>query len=514
MTNENYSRFIKVILKEAAEIDRTDDTKKDKDEKVKKIYIEKLNCFICYIMYALYSPELDDIEKAQYALKKFEENPFFLLDGDFYDKELVKYKDKDINAFYGYVFLNSECAWNFENEFFDRSFKILKIFEDSKGADDDTHILEIKKICRTHIYNLTEFAALRSNELKAALIGACDKKIPVSKARKYIENFLGKNKCSNYWEYEMSGHNERLLKAYMNALDVINVDMLQHPDKEGKLLTENMGLSDLTLPGFVLFFIIGERNEDFRKYIKGDGKIFDINLLRKEANILIFSSISWLYNIFYLKCFVYFNARLILLEKTKLTRAAARYFEKLVAELKEGIDKLKKSVDKLKVGADELKKSTDELEESVDKLKKHTTDKEILESMNNYPSIEKIYEVNKKVLEWIEREEWKQYFLEDLEAYKNCILQEKIEVVFPELKSEKNINRGKIVGIKVEKCAPTLWNVYNKLEQFKDKMPLIDFEVKKRIAIEYLNSIDGSENEEKREKIKQLLDEIILISRA
>ncbi len=31
-------------------------------------------------------------------------------------------------------------------------------------------------------------------------------------------------------------------------------------------------------------------------------------------------------------------------------------------------------------------------------------------------------------------------------------------------------------------------------------MPLIDFEVKKSIAIEYLNSIDGSENEEKEKK--------------
>lgn len=500
MTNENYSRFIKVILKEAAEIDRTDDTKKDKDKEVKKIYIEKLKCFICYLMYALYSPKLDDIEKAQYALKKFEENPFFLLDGDFYVKELVKYKDKDINAFYGYVFLNSECAWNFENEFFDRSFKILKIFENSKGAADDTHILEIKKICRTHIYNLTEFAALRSNELKAAFLNAFDKNIPVSKARKYIEKFLEQNECFNYWRQVMGGHNERVLKAYMNALEVINVDMLQHQNEEGKVLKENvgyMGLSDLTLPGFVLFFIMGERNEDFRKCIKGDGENIDINILRKDANILRFSSTSWLYNIFYLKHFVYFHAVLILVEKKKLTRAAARYFENLVVELKEGIDELKKS---------------------VDEVKKHTTDKEILKSLKNYPSIKKIYEDNKNVLKWIERGEWERYFWHDLEAYRSCILQEDIKedikVVFPELKSEKNINREKILGIKVEKCAPTLWNVYNKLEQFKDKMPLIDFEVKKRIAIEYLNSIDGSENEEKREKIKQLLDEIILISRA
>ena len=129
-----------------------------------------------------------------------------------------------------------------------------------------------------------------------------------------------------------------------------------------------------------------------------------------------------------------------------------------------------------------------------------------------------IYEDNKNVLKWIERGEWERYFWHDLEAYRSCILQEDIKedikVEFPKLESEKNINRGKILGIKVEKCAPTLWNVYNKLEQFKDKMPLIDFEVKKRIAIEYLNSIDGSENEEKREKIKQLLDEIMLISRA
>lgn len=530
MTNENYSRFIKVILKEAAEIDRTDDTKKDKDEKVKKIYIEKLNCFICYLMYALYSSKLDDIEKAQYALKKFEENPFFLLDGDFYVKELVKYKDKDINAFYCVVFIHNVYWLNFDSKLAAVMSEIQKNFENSEGTDE-TLSSEIKKICHTLVNNLFEFAVLRSNEFKAALLEAYDKNIPVSKARKYIEKFLEQNESFNYWHQVMGGHNDRVLKVYMNALETINVDMLQYPYEEGKLLKENvryMGLSDLTLPGFVLFFIMGERNEDFRKYIKGDGENIDINFLRKDANILKFSNISWLYNIFYLKHFIYFNAKLILVEKKKLTRAAAKHFEKLVVELKKGIDELKKSADKLKEGADELKKSVDELkegagelkksvnelEESADKLEKRTTEKEMLKSIKKYPSIEKIYEVNKKVLEWIEREEWKQYFLEDLEAYKNCILQKNIEVVFPELKSEKNINREKILGIKVEKCAPTLWNVYNKLEQFKDKMPLIDFDVKKRIAIEYLNSIDGSENEEKREKIKQLLDEIMLISRA
>ena len=535
MTTENYSRFIKVILKEATERERrydikTDDTQKDKAKEVKNTYIEKLNCFICYIMYALYSSKLDDIEKAQYALKKFEENPFFLLDGDFYVKELVKYKDKDINTFYCVVFIHNVYWLNFDSKLAAVMSEIQKNFENSEGTDE-TLSSEIKKICHTLVNNLFEFAVLRSNEFKAALLEAYDKNIPVSKARKYIEKFLEQNESFNYWHQVMGGHNDRVLKVYMNALETINVDMLQYPYEEGKLLKENvryMGLSDLTLPGFVLFFIMGERNEDFRKYIKGDGENIDINFLRKDANILKFSNISWLYNIFYLKHFIYFNAKLILVEKKKLTRAAAKHFEKLVVELKKGIDELKKSADKLKEGADELKKSADklkegadelkksvnELEESADKLEKRTTEKEMLKSIKKYPSIEKIYEVNKKVLEWIEREEWKQYFLEDLEAYKNCILQKNIEVVFPELKSEKNINREKILGIKVEKCAPTLWNVYNKLEQFKDKMPLIDFDVKKRIAIEYLNSIDGSENKEKREKIKQLLDEIILISRA
>ena len=63
-------------------------------------------------------------------------------------------------------------------------------------------------------------------------------------------------------------------------------------------------------------------------------------------------------------------------------------------------------------------------------------------------------------------------------------------------------------------CAPTLWSTYDKLEQVKDKISFIDFEIKKSLAIEYLNSINRSENEEKREKIKQLLDEIIYICKA
>lgn len=487
MTTENYSRFIKVILKEAAEIDRTDDTKKDKDEKVKKIYIEKLNCFICYIMYALYSPELDDIEKAQYALKKFEENPFFLLDEDFYVKELVKYEGKDINDFYDSVFVHNVYWLDFELKFKEVMSEIEKIIKNSIWASDGTLISEIKEESLTQFAYFSNFLCQRGNELKAALMEAWDKNIPVSKARKYIENFLDKNECFNYWRQVMGRHNERVLKVYMNALKAINVDMLQHPDVKGKLLTEkvrNSKLSDLTLPGFVLFFIMGERNYDFCKYIRGDGENIDINILRKDANILRFSSISWLYNVFYLKHFVYFNAWLILLEKTKLTRAAARYFEKLVVELKKGIGEFKKS---------------------VDKLNKHPTDEELLESIKKYPSIKDIYELNKKVLEWIECETWKRNFWYDLEAYKNCILQEDIKVVFPKLKSENNITRGKIVGIKIDKCAPTLWNVYDKLEQFKDKMPLIDFEVKKKVIIERLNSINRSEDVE---KIKLLLDEL------
>lgn len=480
MTTENYSRFIKVILKEAAEIDRTDDTKKDKDEKVKKIYIEKLNCFICYLMYALHLPKLDDMKKAQYALKKFEENPFFLLDGDFYDKELVKYKDEDINAFYDSVFKHNVCAWNIKDEFFKRSFEILEIFENSKGSDDETIISETKKRCHMQFEEFLLFASISlRTEIEAALIEACDKNISVSQARKYIEKFLEGNECFAYWYKVMVGHDERVLKAYMNILELINVDMLQHPDEKVKLLTgkiRNRKLSDLTLPGFVLFFIMGERNKDFRKYIKGDGKNIDINILRKDANILRFSSISWLYNIFYLKHFVYFNAKLIFEEKQKLARGVAEYFKKFIKN------------------------------------------KELLSIKEKYKSdIKKIYEVNEKVLEWIEREEWKQYFLDDLEEYKNCILQEGIEVVFPELEKEKSINnikREKIVEIKVGVCAPTLWSTYDKLEQVKDKISFIDFEIKKSLAIEYLNSINRSENEEKREKIKQLLDEIIYICKA
>ena len=386
MTTENYSRFIKRILKEAAEIDRTDDTKKDKDEKVKKIYIEKLNCFICYIMYALYSPELDDIEKAQYALKKFEENPFFLLDGDFYVKELVKYKDKDINAFYDSVFVHNDYWIHFELKFAAVLSEFQKNFDNNIEDSEDKEIIsDTMKYCCVLARKISLLVGGTPSklELKAALIEACDKNISVSQARKYIEKFLEGNECFAYWYKVMVGHDERVLKAYMNILELINVDMLQHPDEKVKLLTgkiRNRKLSDLTLPGFVLFFIMGERNKDFRKYIKGDGKNIDINILRKDANILRFSSISWLYNIFYLKHFVYFNAKLIFEEKQKLARGVAEYFEKFIKN------------------------------------------KELLSIKEKYKSdIKKIYEVNEKVLEWIEREEWKQYFLDDLEEYKNCI---------------------------------------------------------------------------------------------
>ena len=242
MTNENYSRFIKVILKEAAEIDRTDDTKKDKDEKVKKIYIEKLKCFICYIMYALYSPKLDDIEKAQYALKKFEENPFFLLDGDFYAKELVKYKDKDINAFYDSVFVHNDYWMHFELKFAAVLSEFQKNFDNNIEDSEDKEIIsDTMKYCcvLARKISLLVGGTPSKPELKAAFLNAFDKNIPVSKARKYIENFLEKKKCFDYWKYEMLGHNERLLKAYMNVLDAINVDVQLDPNEE-KLLIEKI----------------------------------------------------------------------------------------------------------------------------------------------------------------------------------------------------------------------------------------------------------------------------------
>lgn len=384
MITENYSRFIKVILKEAAEKERTDDTKKDKDEEVKNAYIEKLKCFICFLMYALYSAKLDDIEKAQHALKKFEENPFFLLDGDFYVKELVKYKDEDINVFYDKVFVYNYYWMDYDFEIGGIMNEFEIIFKNSERADDETFISETKEKCFTQVENNAIFLILRNNILSSALIEACDKNISVSQARKYIEKFLEGNECFAYWYKVMVGHDERVLKAYMNTLELINVDMLQHPDEKVKLLTgiiKNRKLSDLTLPGFVLFFIMGERNEDFRKYIKGDGENIDINIMRKDANILRFSSISWLYNIFYLKHFVYFNAKLIFEAKKKLARGVAEYFEKFI-----------KNEDLLYI------------------KEKYKSD------------IKKIYEVNEKVLEWIKCESWKNDFLNDLEEYKNCIL--------------------------------------------------------------------------------------------
>ena len=95
-------------------------------------------------MYALYSAKLDDIEKAQHALKKFEENPFFLLDGDFYVKELVKYKDEDINVFYDKVFVYNYYWMDYDFEIGGIMNEFEIIFKNSERADDETFISETK----------------------------------------------------------------------------------------------------------------------------------------------------------------------------------------------------------------------------------------------------------------------------------------------------------------------------------------------------------------------------------
>ena len=146
-------------------------------------------------MYALYSAKLDDIEKAQHALKKFEENPFFLLDGDFYVKELVKYKDEDINVFYDKVFVYNYYWMDYDFEIGGIMNEFEIIFKNSERADDETFISETKEKCFTQVENNAIFLILRNNILSSALIEACDKNISVSQARKYIEKFLEENEC-------------------------------------------------------------------------------------------------------------------------------------------------------------------------------------------------------------------------------------------------------------------------------------------------------------------------------
>ena len=476
MNNEEYRKFIEGILKEQIVINKRDDIERSKDNKIENTYTEKLKCLMLYIINALNSPILNDVKKAQRILVKFERNPIALLNGDLYEKELAKcryYNIDDLLSFKVRYFNDTKLDLNFLY----RAIQAIQVFEKFIESSNDEIIIHNKKKCYEEFQNFLLFEIAGKKELKATFLDACDKKIPMSKARRHIQDFLKSNNCLTYWKYTMPEHNTRLLEVYMNVLESIDVDKLQHPEEEGKLLTENIrsfGLSDLTLPGLVFLFIMGEKDEGLHNYIgKGYGKTFNINSWKKDDYMLRFSSTSWLYNIFYLKYFVYFNLLNVYREKKKLVRAAQKHFEKLLGGMKDAIN----GIDKKNI-------------------------------IIHYPQIKDIYEANEKALKWIESEEMLRVYSSHIEEYKKCILKENAKVVFPKLVKDKNVTRDSIVRMKVNMCAFSLLGVSEDLIKWKNDSTDIDFQRKKKLIVEYLNSLDKDEFEDKKEKIKPLLDKI------
>ena len=433
-----------------------------------------LKKFICFAISALTTPLLEDMKKAQRVFAKIKKDPSAVFkynyeDYDFYDKTLIHQIEDCSFEVPTYVY-SEKARRNVERKFVELEQELTGIFG-YPSPDDDKFTVLVREAWQEKWQKLS-FCTKQNSDItsKAMLINTFGMEFSIREVREKIENLIETKKNSEtYWLDKMQGHGERGSKVYFNALSVIKCGRLRHPirGRINSFTKKSNRLSDLTLPGFVLFFIKAEMEEKFRKYIStGYGDHFDITVWEKDSYMLTFSSTAWMYNIFYLDSFIKLNADLVNSENKKLADS-----------VQSALNKVKEMLNN--ANGTSCSKSTE---------------------------LDRVYKLNEKVLKWIADKQIEKRFEDRLSAYKRYI-QDIGKVEKAIFSGTETINRSKIIEKKVRMCFFGLWNASEELANFESIFNQIEYLANSRYLRAELRKMEGTVGEElKINDLNKLLD--------
>lgn len=428
-------------------------------DKEKAIILKK---FICFAISALTSPLLEDMKKAQRVFSKIKKDPnavfkYDFENYDFYDETLI-YLIEDGQFDLPLYMYSEKIKRNVERKFEELEQELSDIFG-YPSPDDDKFTRLIKEKWQEK-WQALSFSTTQNLTAKPVLVNSFVMKLKLVTVCKNISNLIESQKDGEiyYWLNIKDNHYERVYKAYFNALSAINCGKLRHPTRGRKILSliKIDELSDLTLPGFVLFFIKAELEEKLREYISsGYGKKFDITAWEKDSYMLTFSSTAWMYNIFYLDHFIVMNIDL-----------ESKYKEKLA-----------ESVIKALVNVGQMIHNANGTASPI----------------NN--NLERVYELNEKVLRWAADKKIERRFENELNKYRSYILNIS-EVKQPTFSNAEKITTSKVIDKKVKMCFYDVWEVSEKLSNFESIFNQIEYFANSRYLRERLSEMEGKVNEE------------------
>lgn len=440
-----------------------------------------LKKFICFAISVLTTPLLEDMKKAQRVFAKIKKDPSAVFkynyeDYDFYDKTLIHQIEDGSFEVPTYVY-SEKARRNVERKFVELEQELTGIFG-YPSPDDDKFTVLVREAWQEKWQKLS-FCTRQNNTAitaKAMLVNTFGMNLKLGTVCKKIKEFIEGKKTDEevYWLDLRSGHDERSSEVYFNALSVIECEMLQHPTRGciNSFTKSSDKLSDLTLPGFVLFFIKAEMEEKFRKYIStGYGDNFDTTAWEKDSYMLTFSSTAWMYNIFYLDSFIKLNADL-----------DGKYSRQIADSVQSALNNVKQMLNN--ANGTNCGKSTE---------------------------LGRVYELNHKVLRWVAEEITDRRFENELNQYIRY-LQSIGEVEQPDFSNIKKITISKVIEEKVKMCFYDFWEVSEKLSSFESMFNQIEYLANSRYLRKRLSEMEGKVNEEINindlNKLKSIKDEV------
>ena len=440
-----------------------------------------LKKFICFAISALTTPLLEDMKKAQRVFAKIQKDPSAVFkynyeDFDFYDETLI-YQIEDGSFEVSKYVYSEKAKRNVERKFFELEQELTGIF--GYPASDDDKFTRLVREAWQEKWQKISFCTKQNDTAitaKAMLINTFGMNLKLGTVCKKIKEFIADKKADDevYWLDLRAGHNERSSEVYFNALSVIKCGMLRHPTRGriNSFTKSSDKLSDLTLPGFVLFFIKAEMEEKFRIYIStGYGDYFDITAWEKDSFMLTFSSTAWMYNIFYLDSFIKLNTDLV---------------------------------------NSKNKKRADSVQSALNNLNQMPINANGT-SCSKSTELDRVYELNHKVLRWVAKEIIRRRFENELNQYRSY-LQSIGEVEQPHFSNDIKITISKVIEEKVKMCFYDFWEVSEKLSSFESMFNQIEYLANSRYLRKRLSEMEGKVNEEINindlNKLKSIKDEV------
>lgn len=447
-------------------------------DKEKAIILKK---FICFAISALTSPLLEDMKKAQRVFSKIKKDPnavfkYDFENYDFYDETLI-YLIEDGQFDLPLYMYSEKIKRNVERKFEELEQELSDIF--GYPSPDDDKFTRLVREAWQEKWQKVSFCTKQNDTAitaKAMLINTFGMNLKLGTVCKKIKEFIADKKADDevYWLDLRAGHNERSSEVYFNALSVIKCGMLRHPTRGriNSFTKSSDKLSDLTLPGFVLFFIKAEMEEKFRKYIStGYGDNFDITAWEKDSYMLTFSSTAWMYNIFYLDSFIKLNTDLV---------------------------------------NSKNKKRADSVQSALNNLNQMPINANGT-SCSKSTELDRVYELNHKVLRWVAKEIIRRRFENELNQYRSY-LQSIGEVEQPHFSNDIKITISKVIEEKVKMCFYDFWEVSEKLSSFESMFNQIEYLANSRYLRKRLSEMEGKVNEEINindlNKLKSIKDEV------